>query len=198
MPSLLAYSDDGNPAYPAFQAANPRAAIMGGVYNYDPLLASPNRLPPRFDGSLFIMDWARHWVNEVRFASDGAVVSVAPFLSGQAPNGPIDMAFGPQGDMYLLEYDAHALYQVKYTGACKMTPVSAIGGSRKHAAGWERAHPYWIPPTGRIPLSGPSAELTFYDGRGRRLWRSPPAVARGAALWIEVPDRLRGALVWIR
>ena len=126
-PALLSYSDAANPEYPAFGTNGARAAIVGGVYRFDAALKSPNRLPPRFDGSLFIMDWARDQINEVTFDAEGAVTAVKAFLGGARPNGPIDMAFGPDGDMFLLEYDANSLYQVQYTGACKMDGTVGVG-----------------------------------------------------------------------
>jgi hypothetical protein len=107
--------------------------VVGGVYRFNAAQASPNRLPPRFDGSLFIMDWSRDWINEVTFAADGSVAAVKPFLAAQKPNGPLDMAFGPDGDMFLLEYDASSLYQVQYTGSCKMDPTSVrTAGIARH------------------------------------------------------------------
>jgi cytochrome c len=123
-PAWLSYPDQAHPDYSALEANDARAAIIGGVYRFNPALGSQNRLPPRFDGSVFIMDWSRDWVNEVRLTTEGNIASIAPFIKNQRPNGPIDMAFGPQGDLFLLEYDSHALYQVKYTGTCKMEPVS--------------------------------------------------------------------------
>lgn len=136
-PSLLDYTDRANATYSAFGTGDARASIMGGVYRFNPALTSPKRLPPRFEGSLFIMDWARDWINEVALTADGAVSAVRPFLNSQKPNGPIDMAFGPDGDMFLLEYDANSLYQVEYTGTCKMDgsvglrePAAAPAGTR--------------------------------------------------------------------
>lgn len=125
-PALLSYTDRAHAQYPAFEVNGARAAIMGGVYRFNPSQTSPNRLPPRFDGSLFIMDWSRDWINEVTFTADGAVAAVRPFLGGQRPDGPIDMAFGPEGDMFLLEYSSHSLYQVTYTGACKMNDPTGL------------------------------------------------------------------------
>lgn len=119
-PALLTYRDAGNTTYAAFENNAARASVIGGLYRFNSALTSPNRLPPRFDGSLFTMDWSRDWINEVTFNAEGNVTAVTPFLKSQRPNGPIDMAFGPDGDMFLLEYDANALYQVKYSGACKM------------------------------------------------------------------------------
>jgi glucose/arabinose dehydrogenase len=123
-PSLLAYGDNGNPAY--FGNADGRAGVVGGVYHFDAAQKSANRLPPRYEGSLFIMDWSRRWIDEVTFKADGSVNAVAPFMAGVKPVGPIDMAFGPNGDMYVLEYDGNSLYQVQYTGACKMDGGTAL------------------------------------------------------------------------
>lgn len=146
-PALLSYTDNGNTLYPAFEVNGARASIMGGLYRFEPSQASPNRLPPRYDGSLFIMDWSRDWINEVIFGTDGEVSSVKPFLAGQRPNGPIDMAFGPDGDMFLLEYDAKSLFQVQYTGACKMEGNVGLGdrtGSAK--AGRAARKRFLLPP----------------------------------------------------
>jgi cytochrome c len=159
-PALLSYTDRAHAQYPAFEVNGARAAIMGGVYRFNPAQTSPNRLPPRFDGSLFIMDWSRDWINEVTFADDGAVAAVKPFLGGQRPDGPIDMAFGPEGDMFLLEYSSHSLYQVTYTGACKMNdPTGLRAGSRRTGARKAPRRRLPIPPEAYVGRRfGPEAE----------------------------------------
>jgi cytochrome c len=124
-PTILAYGDADSPSA-VFANADARAAVVGGLYRFDAALKSPNRLPPRYDGSLFIMDWARHWINEVTFKADGSVNQISAFMAATKPNGPIDMAFGPAGDMFLLEYDANSLSQIQYTGACKMDGSTAL------------------------------------------------------------------------
>lgn len=154
-PSLLAYGDNGNSRYPAFGVNGARAAIIGGVYRFNSALASARRLPPRYDGSLFIMDWARDWIHEVTFTAAGEVAGVAPFLRNPAPNGPIDMAFGPDGVLYLLEYDAHALYRVEYTGSCRME-----GGTALHREGVRR----------QSEFRPGTRSARLYDARGRLLW----------------------------
>jgi cytochrome c len=159
-PALLDYTDRAHAQYPAFEVNGARAAIMGGVYRFNPAQTSPNRLPPRFDGSLFIMDWSRDWINEVTFTADGAVAAVRPFLGGQRPDGPIDMSFGPDGDMFLLEYSSHSLYQVTYTGACKMNdPTGLRIDSRRTGAGKTLRRRLPIPPEAYVGRRfGPEAE----------------------------------------
>ncbi len=168
-PSILAYTDDANSKYPAFGVNNARASIMGGIYNFDATKASPKRLPPRFDGSLFIMDWARDWINEVQFSPTGEVASVSPFLESQNPNGPIDMAFGPDGDMFLLEYDAHALYQVQYSGTCKMN-TTALRPPSYAKSNHDLSGPFTlIPYQGRIYFPTRGHSKTLYDGLGKKI-----------------------------
>lgn len=166
MPSLLNYTDGSHPDYPAFQANGARASIVGGVYNFDSSLSSPKRLPPRFNGSLFIMDWARNWINEVTFTSAGEVAAVEPFFDTFRPSGPIDMAFGPDGAMYVLEYTAHALSRIEYAGACKMEAVTSLRGADGGAAAKRNRHVTWARARGRMLFQAGIADGRR-DGLGR-------------------------------
>lgn len=82
-----------------------RSAMAGPVFHYQPSLQSKTQFPAFYDGALFIFDWMRNWIFIVRLDEDQNYKSMEPFM---ATNGkfkrPIDMAFGPDGDMYLLEY----------------------------------------------------------------------------------------------
>lgn len=209
-PSLLAYGDNGNARFPAFETNGARASIMGGVYRFNPSLTSSMRLPPRFDGSLFIMDWSRDWINEVTFNAAGEVDKVEPFLKSQRPNGPIDMAFGPDGVMYLLEYDAHALYRVEYTGACKMDGSTGLARAARDISAPGRAMLRWIPAHGRLDLPAGIRVVEVFDVRGRRLWEARHAHAPGgigtdggsggdgSRSWADVPPGLADQPLWVR
>jgi glucose/arabinose dehydrogenase len=196
-PALLSYSDAGNPTYPAFQSANPRAAIMGGVYNFSPTQASVNRLPPRYNGSLFIMDWARSWINEVTFNSAGEVLAVNPFLKNLSPQGPIDLEFGPDGDMFLLEYNSHALYQIQYTGLCKMNSVSLKKGSKKELSRFPKYELRVLSYPNRLSLPPGSTRVSFYNQAGKKLWEINQLYDRGSDHSVDFPSTIAGKLVWL-
>lgn len=166
MPSLLDYTDNSHPDYPAFQANGARASIVGGVYNFDSSLSSAKRLPPRFNGSLFIMDWARNWINEVTFTAAGEVAAVQPFFDTFRPSGPIDMAFGPDGAMYVLEYTAHTLSRIEYAGACKMDAPTSLRGADVGAAAERNRHVTWGRTRGRMLFQAGIADGRR-DGLGR-------------------------------
>lgn len=81
-----------------------RTACAGPVYYYDAGLASESKFPPHFDRVLFIYDWTRNWIKAVHLDAAGHIQKIEPFLPNQPFIRPIDMAFGPDGSLYVLEY----------------------------------------------------------------------------------------------
>ncbi|MBI1842087.1 MAG: hypothetical protein HYR88_14710 [Verrucomicrobia bacterium] len=67
-------------------------------------MKSDRKLPKRFDRSLFIFEWERGWIQEVRLDSFGQLESIHRFLPHMTFKRPISMAFGPDGAMYLIEW----------------------------------------------------------------------------------------------
>lgn len=81
-----------------------RTACAGPVYHYSEKLASPTKFPAAFDGTLFIYEWSRHWIKAVHLDSDAKVSRIDPFLPSYNFVRPIDMEFGPDGSLYVIEY----------------------------------------------------------------------------------------------
>jgi cytochrome c len=81
-----------------------RSAMAGEFYTYDDN-SSPGKFPEYYDGALFVFDWMRNWVLALRFDEDENYKRSEPFM---AANGdfrrPIDLAFGKDGVMFMLEY----------------------------------------------------------------------------------------------
>ena len=46
----------------------------------------------------------RHWIMAVTMNPQGDLVSIERFMPSEKFSAPIEMEFGPSGDMYLLEY----------------------------------------------------------------------------------------------
>ncbi len=82
-----------------------RCAIAGDFYAYNANSSSPYRFPSYYDGALFVADWMRNWVMSFRFDDKENYTGADEFM---AYNGdfrrPIDMAFGKDGILYMLEY----------------------------------------------------------------------------------------------
>ncbi len=82
-----------------------RCAIGGPVYHFDASLKSTVKLPAYYDKALFVADWMRNWVFALRMDENQNYQRMEPFmpLNGDFRR-PVDMEFGPEGAMYLLEY----------------------------------------------------------------------------------------------
>jgi glucose/arabinose dehydrogenase/PKD repeat protein len=76
---------------------------MGGpVYRYDAANPSPVKFPESFDGDFFAGEFGRRWIKRIEHGPDGTVQSVSPvpWTGTQV----MDMAFGPDGALYVLDY----------------------------------------------------------------------------------------------
>ncbi|MFG3505070.1 ThuA domain-containing protein [Streptomyces sp. NPDC047821] len=76
---------------------------MGGpVYRYDAANPSPVKFPEAYDGDFFAGEFGRRWIKRVEHGTDGSVRSInpVPWTGTQV----MDMAFGPDGALYVLDY----------------------------------------------------------------------------------------------
>ena len=76
---------------------------MGGpVYRYDAASTSPVKFPEAYDGDFFAGEFGRRWIKRIEQSQDGAVHSInpVPWTGTQI----MDMAFGPDGALYVLDY----------------------------------------------------------------------------------------------
>ena len=76
---------------------------MGGpVYRYDAASDSPVKFPEAYDGDFFAGEFGRRWIKRIEQGEDGAVQSInaVPWTGTQI----MDMAFGPDGALYVLDY----------------------------------------------------------------------------------------------
>jgi cytochrome c len=82
-----------------------RCAIGGDFYQYNASSSSVNRFPQYYDGTLFVADWMRNWVFNVQFDNEENYKRMEPFMPANGDfRRPIDMAFGKDGLLYMLEY----------------------------------------------------------------------------------------------
>jgi cytochrome c len=98
--------------------------MSGPVYHYDPANPSETKFPEYYDDHWFPYEWGRGWIKETALDDDRGPLEVSPFLDDPAFDWaqPMDMEFGPDGSLYVLDYgtgffggDANsALYRVDY------------------------------------------------------------------------------------
>ena len=78
--------------------------MAGPVYHFDSELASTGALPEYYDDTLFIYEWSRNWIAEIKLDEQGDILKINPFLPSFDFRSPIDMEIGPDGAIYILEY----------------------------------------------------------------------------------------------
>ncbi|MET8361673.1 ThuA domain-containing protein [Micromonospora sp. NPDC005171] len=128
------YGYGTSPTFPELGSGG--SAPMGGpVYRYDASNPSATKFPPYYDGVHFFYEWARNYIKEVHFDSSTAVTRTNPFLSGTGFNKPMDMEFGKDGSLYLLEWGTNfgggnsdsGLYRIDYIQGGRSPIVKATG-----------------------------------------------------------------------
>ncbi|MEU7978727.1 ThuA domain-containing protein [Micromonospora sp. NPDC049081] len=78
---------------------------MGGpVYKYDAALASETKFPEYYNDAVVFGEFTRDKIYMMRTNGSGKLVGVEQFLPGFVFDNPMDMEFGPDGSLYLLEY----------------------------------------------------------------------------------------------
>jgi cytochrome c len=81
-----------------------RTAMGGPTYHFDADLVSERKLPGYYDDTVFIYEWSRNWIKEVKLDDSGNVLAINPFLPSLELRRPMDMAFGPDGAIYMIEW----------------------------------------------------------------------------------------------
>ncbi|WP_214323494.1 ThuA domain-containing protein [Nonomuraea sediminis] len=128
---VIWYGYGTSPTFPELLSGG-SAPMSGPVYRYNPDNPSPTKFPAYYDGVNFFYEWARHYVREIHLndAADSAV-KINSFLQDGSFKKPMDMTFGPDGSMYLLEWGTDfgggnndsGLYRIDYSAGAR-SPVA--------------------------------------------------------------------------
>jgi len=137
---MMWYPYDVSKEFP-FLGKGSRSAMAGPVYYSEMYGDSKKKFPAYYDGKLFIYEWARSWVKVASFNPDGSLNKVEPFLPNMEVFKPIDMQFGPDGAMYLLQYGENyfarnpdaRLVRIEYTEGNR-APVATITADKQVGA----------------------------------------------------------------
>ncbi|MET8373089.1 ThuA domain-containing protein [Micromonospora profundi] len=128
------YGYGTSPTFPELGSGG--SAPMGGpVYRYDAANPSATKFPPYYDGVHFFYEWSRSYIKEVHFDSATAVTRTNPFLPTARFNKPMDMEFGKDGSLYLLEWGTNfgggnsdsGLYRIDYIQGGRSPIAKATG-----------------------------------------------------------------------
>jgi len=133
---------EGNAPQPLYQAAFPAqcaglsptpplytyghtaagGAITGGAF------VEGTNYPAQYAGALFIADYTQHWMKTVTLGTGDTLVSVQDFGLGDGGFNPVDLALGPDGNLYFLNiatdfnFPSGGVFRVAYVGAGNHAP----------------------------------------------------------------------------
>ena len=113
-------------------------AMAGPRYEYDADNPSPTKFPEWFDGRRFFYDWTTNWIQTTRFDEDVTTpVDMQRLLPNEFFSKPMDLEFGPDGSLYVLEYgngwgssnDDAGLYRIDYVEGNRQPRVRATASA---------------------------------------------------------------------
>ncbi len=100
--SKVWYSYDKSQEFP-WVGVGGKNPMAGPIY-YSEDYEGQDKFPEYFDGKLIAYEWMRHWIYLIKFDSTGQMVKIDPFMQNTEFSRPMDMFFGKDGKLYMLEY----------------------------------------------------------------------------------------------
>ena len=115
--SLLAYPYGVSGEWPLLGSGG-RCAVGGPIFRASNF-SGPRRFPDYYEGKWFVVDYVRAWIMVATMNEDRTkVVAMERFLPDEKYTSPLDMDFGPGGDLYIIEYSpapGGRLSKISYT-----------------------------------------------------------------------------------
>ncbi|WBB80888.1 PQQ-dependent sugar dehydrogenase [Micromonospora sp. WMMD882] len=78
--------------------------MAGPAYDYDRRSDSRVKWPAYYDGAPLFYEWTRDYIQEFRLDRRGDVADIRQVAASVVADNPMDMEFGPDGALYVLEY----------------------------------------------------------------------------------------------
>ena len=154
-PAWLWYPYDSSTNFPELNASGGRTAMGGPVYHFKTNVLTSTKLPAYFDSTLFIWEWSRDYIKEVKIDDDGSVLKINPFLPSFSFNRPIDLKIGPDGVIYMIEWGTG------FGGSnpdAKVIRIDYVGGNHAPVAIGSAS-----PNNGSVPLTVQFSSAGTYD-----------------------------------
>jgi cytochrome c len=135
-PAFIAYPYAVSEKYPELGSGG-RSATGGPVFRQADFPNAPRRFPAYYEGKWFAADLSRGWIMAIEMDESGAYKGMERFLPSYRPSEIIDLKFGPEGDLYVLDYGStwfaksadSQLVRIEYNGGNR-TPTVTVSADR--------------------------------------------------------------------
>jgi len=108
-----------------------RSATGGPVFRKEDFENAKRPFPAYFEGKLLITEFMRGWIMSVTMDEEGNYQSMERILPNENFSSAIDMKFGPEGDLYVLEYGSAWF---RGNDNAQIVKIEYNGGNRKPVA----------------------------------------------------------------
>jgi cytochrome c len=156
-PPFIFYHGGKMDKYPALGSGG-RCAIGGPVYRRADFKEPKRPWPEYFEGNWIVAEFSRRLILSVSMEPNGDYKAMERILPDYHPVEPIDLKFGPDGDLYVLEYGGRWF---QASPDAKLVRVEFEAGNRKPIALASANKTGGVPPFD-VALS--SAGSKDYDG----------------------------------
>jgi len=125
-----------NPEFPELGGGG--APMAGPVYRYDADLASDRKWPGYWDGKAIFAEWNQNKLYSFQLNEDGSeLVDINQILSSFTMLKPMDMKFGPDGALYMIEWGSgfggdnadSGVYRIDYVQGNR-APIARVQADR--------------------------------------------------------------------
>jgi cytochrome c len=126
--AFIYYPYADSPEFGSIVGKGGRNAMAGPVFyrsDYSP--QSKVAFPDYYEGKFFAYDWMRDWINVVTMHPNGDFKKMERFMPNSTLSHPIDMAFGSDGSLYVLEYGPNWFAQ---NDEAKLSRITFNAGNR--------------------------------------------------------------------
>lgn len=115
-----------------------RSATGGPIYHKSDFTNPKRPWPAYYENKWIAADFSRGWIMAISMKENGDYDSMERVLPGYHPVQPIDIKFGPDGDLYILEYgsnwfrksDNSRLIRIEYNGGNRK-PIVQVSTDKK-------------------------------------------------------------------
>jgi len=105
-----------------------RSATGGPIYHKSDFVNPKRPWPAYYENKWIAADFSRGWIMAISMKENGDYDSMERVLPGYHPVQPIDIKFGPDGDLYILEYGSNWFRKSENS---RLIRIEYNGGNRK-------------------------------------------------------------------